>query len=316
MAKIAILGGTGFVGGHLASRLAKEKHSIRLITRQREAHRDCLVLPNTEVISANVYQQNELNAAVQGCDAVVHLVGILNENGNNGEGFKKAHVELTDKLIEACKANNIKHVLFMSALNADMPNPPSFYLKSKAEALRKIHGSGLNVTSFKPSVIFGEDDSFFNRFAQLLGLMPFIFPLACPNSRLAPVWIDDVVTAMAKTLLNKAHYGKSYSLCGPKVYTLQQIVETTARMMGVKRRIIALSNSMSLKQAQFMDKLPVKLFSTDNYKSLQIDSVCRENDFAELGIEPHSVEAIMPRYFAQPTPRAAYHKYRTFANRD
>ncbi|OUD14476.1 complex I NDUFA9 subunit family protein [Thioflexithrix psekupsensis] len=316
MHTIAILGGTGFVGQHLASRLVKQGWQVRVLTRRREDHRELLVLPEAEVVTANVYDQAALNAALAGCDAVVNLVGILNESGFDGQGFRRAHVELTQKVITACQENKVTHLLHMSALNADAINGRSFYLKTKGEAQQLVHDSGLNVTSFRPSVIFGGDDSFFNRFASLLLFTPYFFPLACAQAKFAPVWVDDVVTAMCKTLCQPAHYGQSYGLCGPKVYSLGELVTYTAQLLGVKRKVIALSDSLAQLQAKVFERVPSKPFSTDNYLSLQTDSVCTDNDLMRLGIEPHSIEAIMPRYFSGVSPRAAYQKFRHTARRE
>ncbi len=314
MQKIAILGGTGFIGKQLASRLAKAGWWVRVVSRRREDHRELLVLPTAEVVSVDVHSQDALTKAFAGYDVVVNLVGILNESGSDGAGFRAAHVELAQKVVAACKANSVKHLLHMSALNADAEKGASFYLKTKGEAEDLVHQSGLNVTSFRPSVIFGLQDSFFNRFAGLLRLAP-IFPVACPNSKFAPVWVDDVVTAMVNTINNAQHFGKRYNLCGPKVYTLQEIVEYTAALLELKRKIMPLSDETSKKQAQFLDRVPGKPFSMDNYHSLQVDSVCECNDLETLGVQPHTVEGIMPRYFAGRSPRAVYHKYRYLARR-
>lgn len=317
MRTIAILGGTGFIGKHLASRLVKEGWWVRVLSRRREEHRELLVLPTAEVLSVNVYEQDQLNKALAGCEVVINLVGILNESGNDGLGFRTAHVEFAKKVIAACKANQVQHLLQMSALNANAEKGPSFYLKTKGEAQQLVHESGLNVTSFRPSVIFGLDDSFFNRFAQLLSVTPYFFPLACADSRFAPVWVDDVVKAMAGTIRDAQHYGKSYALCGPNTYTLKELVEYTADLLDVKRKVIPLSNNLAQLQARVFDKIPGKPFSSDNYQSLQVDSICTEEDngFAQLGIEPYSVEAIMPRYFSGHSPRAAYQKFRNLARR-
>lgn len=314
MQKIAILGGTGFVGTCLAGRLAKAGWWVQVLSRRREEHRELLVLPTAEIVPVDTHDQNALTKALAGYDVVVNLVGILNESGYDGAGFRAAHVELTQKVITACKANSVKHLLHMSALNADAEKGTSFYLKTKGEAEDLVHQSGLNVTSFRPSVIFGQHDSFFNRFAGLLRLAPF-FPLACPNSKFAPVWIDDVVSAMVSTINQAKHFGKRYNLCGPKVYTLQEIVEYTAALLELKRKIIPLSDAMATSQAKILERIPGKPFSMDNYRSLQVDSVCEENDLVTLGIQPHSIEGIMPRYFAGRSPRAVYDKYRYLARR-
>ena len=193
--KIAILGGTGFVGSLLCNRLSKEGFYLKILTRNREYNReDIILLPNAELIEADVNNLNNLNECLRDCDAVINLIGILNEKSNNGDGFKLVHVELIKNLIKACKKNNIRRFIQMSALNADAKNGMSFYLKTKGQAEKLLHTNtiGMKVTSFRPSVIFGKKDSFFNRFSNLLKITPLFFPLACHKTKFAPVYVLDV----------------------------------------------------------------------------------------------------------------------------
>lgn len=293
---ICILGGSGFVGHHLCARLTEEGHQLRVLTRRREEHRDLLVLPTLELIECNVHDLDALTRAMAGCDVVINLVGILNEKGHDGSGFYRAHVELPRTVIEACRANNIPRLLHMSALGADAEHGPSFYQRTKGEGERLVHDSGLSVTTFRPSVMFGEHDSFFNRFGGLLKLTPGIFPLACAGARFAPAYVGDVVEAYARAIDNPATYGKGYELCGPRVYTLRQLVEYTAGQLGLKRQLLPLPDWMSRLQAGLLEYVPGKPFSRDNYLSLQRDNVCSGDFPAEFGIIPHSLENIVPQY--------------------
>ncbi|ALG69048.1 complex I NDUFA9 subunit family protein [Beggiatoa leptomitoformis] len=315
MRKICIVGGAGFVGKHLTARLANQGCQVNVLTRQREKHRDLLVLPSVKVISTNVFDQAELNKQLVGADAVVNLVGILNEVGNDGSGFRKAHVEITKNLLTACKTNKVEKFLYLSALNADAKRGSSNYLRTKGEAEDLILATkGVSSTIFRPSVIFGNDDSFFNRFANILQIAP-VFPVPCPNTKFAPVWVNDVVDALVKVLDNKngEHHGQRYNLCGPKVYSLLELVNYTAReLLSIKRWIIPLSESHSFLQAKVFEHIPGKPYSLDNYLSSQTDSICPKegNDFAKLGIIPTTIEAVMPRYFKNPDYRAAYSRFR------
>jgi NADH dehydrogenase len=314
---IAILGGSGFVGHHLCARLAREGHNIRVLTRRREEHRDLLVLPTLEIRECNVHDQEALNAALAGCDAVINLVGILNERGHSGEGFYRAHVEVAKKVITACRANGIQRLLHMSALGADAEHGASAYQRTKGEAEKLVHASeGLHVTSFRPSIMFGPGDSFFNRFAALLRTTPLVFPLACPDARFAPAYVGDVVECYARAIDNPATYGKSYALCGPNVYTFRQLVAYTAEQVGVRRWIIALPDWLSRLQANVMEYVPGKPFSRDNYLSLQHDNVCEGEFPAEFGIMPRSIESEVPRYLAQKHERARYGDFRHMARRN
>lgn len=318
--RICILGGTGFVGKYLINHLVREGHSIRVLTRRREAHRELLVMPTVEVFDADVHDENALSRFFADQDAVINLVGILNEPRDNGKGFYRAHVELSDKVIRACRKHGIQRLLHMSALNADPGTGSSYYLRSKGEAENRVHAATeLNVTSFRPSVIFGPEDSFINRFASLLKKIPWLFPLACPDARFAPVYVGDVATAFTRSLNDPATYGQRYDLCGPHEYTLRQIVERIADTLDINRRIIPLGRIASSLQATLLEYAPGKPFSRDNYRSLQIDSTCPEGDkiLREVfGVEPAALEAVIPQYLRHKTYRDRYQVFRRKARRE
>ena len=317
--KICLLGGTGFVGNTLANRLAREGIGLRILTRNREYHKENLILlPDTELVEADIHDPEQLKKQFKGCDAVINLVGILNEKGRSGKGFHKVHVELTEKILSACKANHVHRLLHMSALNADAGKGKSHYLKTKgiAEDLVLAQDTAeLKTTVYRPSVIFGMHDSFFNRFAGLLK-MTFLFPLACPNSRFSPVYVEDVAEVFTKTLDDPDSFGKRLDLCGPKTYTLQQLVEYTADCLGIRRYIFPLNDTLSRMQAFVFDFVPGKPFSTDNYLSAQEDSVCQQhNHLTDYVNVPGTVEAIVPRFLSNQNERARYYLFRQHSKR-
>lgn len=292
---VCVLGGTGFVGRHLAARLVRMGYRVRIPSRRRERHRDLLVLPGVELIEVDVHDPQALVHLFTGCQAVVNLIGILNEHGHRGLGFQYVHVELARKVIDACRAGNVRRLLHMSALGADANAGTSFYLRSKAEAETLVHkfsGPDLAVTSFRPSVIFGPEDSLLNRFAGLLRAVPAVFPLASPNARFQPVYVGDVAAAFCEALNSPDSHGRRYDLCGPRVYTLQALVRYTARLIGVRRLILGLPDWISRLQAHVFEYFPGKPFSIDNYRSLKLDSVCAEG----VSSCPTALEAIAPGY--------------------
>jgi NADH dehydrogenase len=315
---VCILGGTGFVGLWLTAHLVDHGYRVRVLTRHQQRHRDLLVLPGVQLREANVHDPAQLRAQFNGCHSVINLAGILNEKGHDGSGFRHVHADLPEKVSQACLDTGIERLLHMSALNADANKGPSYYLRSKGEGEARVLAlaeQGLRVTIFRPSVIFGAGDSFFNRFGALLKFSPFIFPLACPDARFAPVYVGDVAQAFARTLLDKRSFGQRYELCGPKIYTLKQLVEYTAKVMGLKRRIIGLSNRLSRLQANIFEYLPGKPFSKDNYASLQISSICHQNGLSKLEIEPTAIDAVVPEYLGQRNQRAHYLELRRHAQR-
>ncbi|MDH3673809.1 MAG: complex I NDUFA9 subunit family protein, partial [Gammaproteobacteria bacterium] len=295
---IFMLGGTGFVGRSLAARLAEDGHQITVISRRRERHRELLVLPTLNIVNGDVHDSQVLLDQFKGVDVVINLVGILNERGRDGKGFHRVHVELPEKIAKACVAKGVSRLLHMSALNADT-NGPSHYLRTKGMGEDLVHGasnSRFQVTSFRPSVIFGRDDSFTNRFADLLRRIPWMFPLACPNARFQPIYVDDVAEAFVRSLQDTQTFGQRYNLCGPETYSLVEIVTYIASLIGVKRHIIKLSPWQSKLQANVLERVPGKPFSIDNFQSLQIDSVCPNGFPKAFGLAPRSLEEIAPGY--------------------
>ena len=299
--RIAVLGGTGFVGGSLCERLVAAGHEVHILTRRRERHREFLVLPSAQVIEADVHDPAVLKRAFQGLDVVVNLVGILNEPGRDGKGFERAHAELPAKVVQACRQSGVARLLHMSALHAS-PEGPSHYLRSKGRGEQIVHeaeSNSLHVTSFRPSVIFGPGDSFTNRFAGLLRQVPLVFPLACASARLQPVYVEDVVQAFVLALDRHATFGKRYNLCGPQVYSLREIVAYLARQLGLERHILPLNDTLSYLQAAVLQFAPGKPFTPDNYRSLQVASVCEAPFPAIFGITPGRFDEIVPTYISR-----------------
>ena len=299
--KIAILGGTGFVGQSLCNRLSKDGYKLKVPTRNREFNRKNLILlPNLELIETDIHNSKNLKNLLADCDAVINLIGILNEKGNNGKGFKKVHVELVKNLISACKIHGIRRIIQMSALGADAKNGKSFYLKTKGEAEELLFSNtvGIKNTILRPSVIFGRKDAFFNRFAKLLKISPLFFPLACYSTKFSPVYVLDIVEMISKILDDPNSYNKSYQLCGPKTYSLKNLVGYTSKTLGCRCLIVPLNNVLSYIQARAFDFLPGKPFSTDNYLSAQSDSICKCNDLFKYNIKPTALEDIVPQYLA------------------
>ncbi len=300
--RICILGGSGFVGRALSARLVADGHEVLVPTRRYDKHRDLLVLPTLSLLQGNVHDPEFLARCCEGQDAVINLVGILNERGRNGRSFARVHVEFPEKLVAACRRAGVKRLLHMSALNASL-SAPSHYLRTKAMGEDTAHrgaDDGIRVTSFRPAVIFGPRDSFVNRFAGLLRLAPGVFPLACPDAKFQPVYVEDVVSAYVHALHDTKTHGQRYDLCGPKVYSLREIVSYIAELMGKRVHIVGLNRALSHLQAALLEFAPGKPFSLDNFRSLQVDSICTSRAFPEVfGITPTPMEQVVPTYAAR-----------------
>jgi NADH dehydrogenase len=306
--RIVLLGATGFVGHHLLPQLAAAGHDCLALSRYPMACRELSLIPRVELTKSDVYDADRLAESFEGADAAINMVGILNESGRSGKGFHKAHVELTERVIDACRTAGVGRLVQISALNAGKGK--SHYLISKGEAEDRIRAAtDIASTILQPSVIFGEGDSFFNRFAALLKVAP-VMPLACPDARMQPVWVGDVAAAVTAVLPDQATAGKTLVLVGPRDYSLKELVEFTARSAGLRRRIIGLPDGLSRLQGALMDFVPGKPFSSDNYLSLQTDNTSSDNDLPGLGIKPRSIESVVPGYLAGSPHQHRLDKYR------
>jgi len=314
---IAVLGGTGFLGTRLVARLIKDGHQVTVLSRDREQHKHLMVLPGLTLQNCDVYEEAQLSERFRGKDIVINLIGILNERGFSGAGFRRAHTELTQGVLQAARSAGVARLLQVSALKAAV-DAPSYYLRSKGEAERLIRegSAALDWTIFQPSVMFGPGDSFLNRFAGLLAALPLAFPLAKPNARFQPVLVDDVIEAMLRCLHGGASSRQTYELGGPQVYSLREIVGLVAKLTGRRRWIVGLPDFAARMQALVMDFVPGRPFSSDNYRSLTIDSVCTEDGFAKLGFKPQSMLASARQYLGALEDNARLSHSRASAGRN
>jgi uncharacterized protein YbjT (DUF2867 family) len=298
---ICVLGGSGFVGTELVTRLVQAGHWVRVPTRNLADADRLRVLDTAELRLANVHDSRVLSQLFQDCSAVINLIGILNEHGRNT--FALVHTELAGKVIAAARRAGVRRVLHMSSLGA-CADAPSRYLRSKAAAEAALTAAPPPdqahpaVTVLRPSVIFGAGDSLTNRFAQLLRSSGGVLPLARAKARFAPISVLDVAEAFMRALALPARAGATYELCGPEVLTLEQIVRLTARVAALPCHILELPDLAGWLQGAVMGLLPGKPFSLDNFRSLKVDSVCRENGCAALGIVPRPMLAELPLYLA------------------
>jgi NADH dehydrogenase len=308
---VLVLGGSGFVGRHVVTRLVDDGHRVWVPTRRRERARDIQLLPTVSIVEVDIHDPVQLAKLAARADVVVNLVGILHEQG--GQTFERAHVELTQKVVAACKRAGVRRYVHMSALGAD-PDGPSRYQRSKGAAERLVVDSGLDWTVFRPSVIFGRGDSFLSLFAKLVALLPVV-ALAAPDARFQPVWIGDVAWCFARSVDDDRTIGQRYDLCGPRAYTLRELVAYVGKLTGHERPIVPLGPGLSSLQARMLELLPVKLMTRDNLASMQVDNVCDGPFPAVFGIVPKPLEAIAPEYLGPAAVRSRYDEYRAHGGR-
>lgn len=314
---ILLIGGSGFLGSHVVRRLAGLGHRLTVPTRHRERARHLLVLPTVEVVEADVHDETRLAGLVAGQDAVINLVGILHSRYGlpYGPDFARAHVDLPKKVAAACRATGVRRVLHVSALNADA-NGPSQYLRSKGEgeAALRAAGEALDLTIFRPSVIFGPEDSFLNLFAALQRRFP-LMPLGNPQARFQPVFVDDVAQAIVASLDRRDAVGRTCCCCGPRVYTLAELVRYVGEQIGKPRPVIALPEALARLQAGLLELLPNPPMSVDNLDSMDVDSVCSGGEPLPFGAMPTALEAVAPEYLGASTPRYRFYGFRLKAHR-
>ena len=285
LGKITILGGTGFIGSQLCAKLSPLCDKIHVLTRNTEANKDLKLIPNLEIIQANVSDDRTLNSMFASSDIVINTIGILNESGRDNT-FYNLHYELTKKVSNAIKINKVKRYLHISSLNAD-PRAISQYLITKGLAenyIRDNTNNFCNTTIFRPSIVFGEDDSFFNKFSTILKFLP-IFPLACPDSKFMPIYVNELTDFMVSTIRDNTTYGQKIDVTGPNEYTFRQLIDITLKSLKIRRLIIPLNYTLSKLQAVIFQRLPGKLFTLDNFLSLQTDSCSNEGFKGKLALE-------------------------------
>jgi uncharacterized protein YbjT (DUF2867 family) len=311
-AKVLVLGGSGFIGSRLVAQLAAQGRSIVLPTRRAINARHLIMLPSVNVVEADIHDEAALAQLMRGVDAVINLVGVLHSRRGKsgtpyGPDFERAHVDLPRKVAAACARTGVRRSLHMSALGASASGP-SMYLRSKAAGeAAALSQPGLAVTIFRPSVVFGEGDSFLNLFASLQKFLPVV-ALGGADARFQPVYVEDVVHAFVAALEDQSTIGRVIELVGPRVYTLRELVKLAGRCSGHPRPVFGLPPALARMQAWFLEHAPGgPLMSRDNLDSMRSDNV------GSPGVVPMPTapEDVAPFYLGdQPSPTGYDHTRR------
>jgi NADH dehydrogenase len=300
---VVLFGGTGFIGSHLAARLAEHDMTIVVPTRH-EAHAMHLMPLGVDIVEADIHDDATVRRLVAGRDAVINLVGILHSHHGTpyGPEFRHAHVELPRRIVAACAAEGVPRYLHMSALGADC-HGASMYQRSKGDGeLAAGAEAAVAATIFRPSVVFGPDDNFLNMFAHLQRYLPLV-PLASAHARFQPVYVGDVAEAFVRALLEPHTRNQTYELGGPGIYTMAELVRLAGRYSGHPRPVIGLPDALARLQAGFFELLPgTPLITRDNLDSMKTDNVVKASNgvlTAEaLGIKLTPLESVAPQYLA------------------
>jgi NADH dehydrogenase len=293
-----IFGGSGFIGRYVVQRLAHQGWILRIAVRQPD--QALFLKPLGDVgqivpIAANIRYERSIAAAIQGADTVVNLVGILYEGGR--QRFDAVHADGARRIARAAEAAGVERLLHFSAIGAD-PQSDSTYARSKAagEALLREHFPA--ATIFRPSIVFGPEDDFFNRFAAMARMSPVLPLIGGGTTKFQPVYVGDVADAALAALTGEASAGETYELAGPRVYRFRELMELLLNLIERRRYLLPISYSFANFQASLLQLLPVPPLTTDQVRLLKHHNVAsgRLPGLTALGVQPSGLEAILPSY--------------------
>jgi NADH dehydrogenase len=301
---VTIFGGSGFIGRYLVQRLARHGWIIRVAVRHPD--RALFLKPMGAVgqitpIAANLRHEASVAAAVAGADAVVNLVGVLYER--RPQSFAAVHVEGAGRVARAAHAAGARRYVHMSALGAD-PASPASYGRSKAAGEAAVRAAFPDAAIARPSVVFGPEDDFFNRFAGLARYSPALPLIGGGTTRFQPVYVGDVADALARLVEDSATAGKTYELGGPGTYSFRELLEYLLREIGRRRLLVLLPFALAKLQAAFLEWLPRPPLTRDQVRLLERDNVVSPGalTLADLGIHPTALELVVPSYVARYRP--------------
>jgi uncharacterized protein YbjT (DUF2867 family) len=297
--RVTVFGGSGFIGRYVVRRLAAEGWVVRVAVRDAIAAAFLKTAGNVgQVVPMRVDITSEdvvLETAIAGSDVVVNLVGILYESRRRS--FQAIHAEAPGRLARIAARVGVARFVQMSALGAD-PNSPSLYARSKAAGEAGVLAAFPAATIIRPSIVFGPEDGFFNRFACMARYSPALPLIGGGKTRFQPVYVADVADAIIRTLHEDSARGQTYELGGPKVYTFEELMQLLLRELQRHRGLIPMPFWMADIQASVLQLLPFPLLTRDQVRLLKVDNVISgtKPGLPELGIQPAAVEPILPTY--------------------
>jgi uncharacterized protein YbjT (DUF2867 family) len=305
-----IFGGSGFVGRYVVQLLAERRHRVRVAVRNPNLAlflRPLGDVGQVQLVQANLRYPQSVAAALAGADGAVNLVSILNESGP--QTFDSIQRDGAALVANTCKAARITSLVQVSAIGAHAASDAP-YARTKAEAEQAVQAAVPTATILRPSIIFGPEDQFFNRFAAMATmptlLMPFL-PVICGDSKFQPVYVKDVAAAIVEALENPAHTGKTYDLGGPQVYTFRDLLKFIKQQSYSKKPLVEIPLGVAKIQAAVLGLLPHPPLTRDQLTLLQSDNVVTGVDgLAAMGIVPSTIESVVPTYLARFRPRGQF----------
>jgi len=295
---VTVFGGSGFIGRTLVKRLAKTGAVIRVPCRNPEAAK--VLKPMGDVgqitpLRIDLQADADIAAAVAGADTVINLIGILYERG--ASRFDTVQGRAPGRIAAAAAAAGARHVVHVSALGAD-PSSPAHYARSKAAGEAALRAGFPGAVILRPSIVFGPEDQFFNRFAAIAQVSPALPLIGGGHTRFQPVYVGDVADAIMAALADPAAAGKTFELGGPKIYSFRELMALMLAIIGRRRMLIPVPFGLAALEATFLELLPEPLLTRDQVRLLQRDVVVSPGapGLADLGVAQTAVEAILPTY--------------------
>lgn len=298
---ITVFGGSGFVGSYIVRELAKTGALIRVVSRNpdRASHVKTAGSPGQiALVQANIRDENSVKAAVAGTDIVINLVGLLFERGK--QNFSAVHAQAAESLAKKAKAAGVKRFIHMSSLGVDT-SAHSKYARTKLNGEKAVMAAFPEATIIRPSIIFGAEDNFFNRFAQMATFLPFLPLIGGGKTRYQPVYVGDVAKAFAAAINRPETAGNVYELGGPDIYTFRDLMHVMLSTIDRKTYLLSIPFFLASFEAAFLELLPHPLLTRDQVQSLKRDSIVRQDakGFEQLGIKPVNLESILPAYLGR-----------------
>uniref|UniRef100_UPI003BAD3DAA complex I NDUFA9 subunit family protein n=1 Tax=Stappia sp. TaxID=1870903 RepID=UPI003BAD3DAA len=316
---VTVFGGSGFIGRHVVRALARRGYRVRVAVRRPDLAEHVQPLGAVGQImpvQANLRHRWSVDRAVEGADAVVNLVGILAESGQ--QTFDSVQAFGARAVAEAARAAGISNVVHISALGAD-PDSPSVYARTKAMGEAAVRETVPEAVILRPSIVFGPEDDFFNRFAAMARLSPALPLIGGGETKFQPVFVGDVAEVAARAVDGELSAGAVYELGGPEVASFRSCMELMLKVIRRKRLLVPLPFGLATMKARVLQMLPGKLLTVDQVELLKADNVVSEAAISEgrtleaLGIEPRAMAAILPSYLERFREHGQYDAHRPLA---
>ena len=297
---VTVFGASGFLGRHTVRALAKGGSGYRIRACSRSPHSANYLQPmghvgQIQLLRANVLREDDVSRAVAGASAVVNLVGTMSARGS--QGYDALHVSAADTIAKCARAAGVSSLVHVSAIGGD-PDSESAYARSKAEGELRVRAAFPDAAILRPSLLFGPEDEFFNRFANLARILPALPLIGGGHTRFQPVFVGDVAGAVVTCIENPATRGQTYELGGPAVYSFREILQLILRITNRRRLLLPLPFPLAMLNASVLQFLPGQLLTREQVHLLKRDNVVAEGALTlrDLGIQPESLEAILPTY--------------------